>query len=55
MDELLKQLAGQAPAVIALIWAIWFMGGKLDGLRTELSGLRDDVKEGRCQAMEKMR
>lgn len=44
MDKLLDVLANRSPEVIGLIWAIWYMGGKLDAaaavFRTELQDLR---------------
>lgn len=45
MDELVKQLAGQAPAVIALIWAISYMGGKVDRLEKALQALGTKIDE----------
>lgn len=55
MDKILESLVGQSPAVAALIWAIWYMGGKVDRLQRAIEGLRGDVRERRCKAEEMSR
>lgn len=37
MDKILDSLMGQAPAVLALIWAITYMGAKIDRLSDSIT------------------
>lgn len=52
MEDLAKDIGAQAPAVFALVWAIRFMGEKIDRLVAAIQELRVEVKEGRCKAVE---